>query len=193
MNRLALLSEMVACAPKWLRRALEAQRRRPAMNNGAIDLHKKESQIRIMTEKGEMLDRRIVTTRERFSATCSWGRERMRILLEASTESEWVAQHLETLGHEVIVADPNYAPMYAQRSRRMKTDRRDVAAQTEACQLRDLWSGASKICATTRCAIETECARGIGTDSADAGDLTGPRDHASRRVLYPQRPNRDVS
>ena len=27
----------------------------------------------------------------------------MRILLEASTESGWVAQHLETLGHEVIV------------------------------------------------------------------------------------------
>ena len=57
-----------------------------------------------------------------------WGRPRLRILLEASTESEWVAQHLEMLGHEVIVADPNYAPMYGHRSRRMKTDRRDVAA-----------------------------------------------------------------
>jgi transposase len=58
----------------------------------------------------------------------------MRILVEASTESEWVAQHLEDLGHEVIVADPNYAPMYGHRSRRIKTDRRDVAALTEACQ-----------------------------------------------------------
>ncbi len=47
---------------------------------------------------------------------------RMRILLEASTESEWVAQHLETLGHDVVVADPNYAPMYGQRSRHVKTD-----------------------------------------------------------------------
>ena len=27
-----------------------------------------------------------------------------------------------------IVADPNYAPMYGHRSRRIKTDRRDVAA-----------------------------------------------------------------
>jgi len=51
-----------------------------------------------------------------------------RILIEASTESEWVAQCLEALGHEVIVADPNYAPMYAQRSRRVKTDRRDAEA-----------------------------------------------------------------
>jgi transposase len=58
----------------------------------------------------------------------------MRILIEASTESEWVAQHLEQLGHEVIVADPNYAPMYGQRSRRIKTDRRDVAALRQACQ-----------------------------------------------------------
>jgi transposase len=45
-----------------------------------------------------------------------------------------VAQHLEELGHEVIVADPNDAPMYGHRSRRIKTDRRDVAALTAACQ-----------------------------------------------------------
>jgi len=46
-----------------------------------------------------------------------------RILIGASTESEWVARCVEELGHEVIVADPNYAPMYATRSRRVKTDR----------------------------------------------------------------------
>ena len=57
----------------------------------------------------------------------------MRVLVEASTESEWVAQHLETLGHEVIVADPTFGPMYSERSRRIKTDRRDVAALADAC------------------------------------------------------------
>jgi len=100
------------------------------MEYGAIDLHKKESQIRILTEDGEIVDRRIVTTRERLT-TVFWGRPRMRILLEAATESEWVAQHLETLGHEVIVADPNFTAMYGHRSRRVKTDRRDVAALVE--------------------------------------------------------------
>jgi transposase len=100
---------------------------------GAIDLHKKESQVRIITLDGEVLDRRIVTARDRFTALF-WGRPRMRILIEASTESEWVAQHLESLGHEVIVADPNYGAMYARRSRRVKTDRRDVAALADACQ-----------------------------------------------------------
>ena len=103
------------------------------MDYDAIDLHKNESQVRIVTERGEVIDRRIATTRERFTAVFG-GRPPMRILVEASTESEWVAQHLEQLGHEVIVADPNYGPMYGHRSRRIKTDRGDVAALTEACQ-----------------------------------------------------------
>ena len=59
-----------------------------------------------------------------------------RVLLEATTESEWVAQTIEHLGHEVIVADPNYAPMYPSRRRRVKTDRRDALMLAEACRLR---------------------------------------------------------
>jgi transposase len=103
------------------------------MDYGAIDLHKRESQIRIVTESGEVVDRRIATRPDRL-ITVFLGRPRMRILVEASTESEWVAECLETMGHDVPVVDPNYAPMYGQRSRRIKTDRRDVAALTEACQ-----------------------------------------------------------
>ena len=148
------------------------------MEYGAIDLHKKESQIRIVAETGEVLDRRIATTRDRFTATF-WGRPRMRILLEASTESEWVAQHLEALGHEVIVADPNYAPMYGQRSRRVKTDRRDVAALTEACQ-RGIYRLAHRRSARQHAVqVAAQRAPGVGAGT-DAGDLAGPRDHASR-------------
>jgi transposase len=62
-------------------------------------------------------------------------RARARILIEASTESEWVARGLEGLGHEVIVADPNFARLYATRQRKVKTDRRDVPALAEACVL----------------------------------------------------------
>ncbi len=102
------------------------------MEYGAIDLHKKESQVRIVTANGEVLDRRILTTRDRLTAVFG-GRAPMRILIEASTESEWVALHLETFGHDVIVTDPNYGAMYARRSRRVKTDRRDAAALADAC------------------------------------------------------------
>ncbi len=46
-----------------------------------------------------------------------------------------MARCLEALGHEVIVADPNFAPMYAHRRRKVKTDRRDARALAEACVL----------------------------------------------------------
>ena len=71
-----------------------------------IDLHKTSSQICILTEDGELIERRIKTDRESFDKLFS-DRPRARILVEASTESEWCARHLESLGHEVIVTDPN--------------------------------------------------------------------------------------
>jgi hypothetical protein len=78
------------------------------MDNIGLDLHKRESQLCILTADGEVVERRIRTSRERFSEVLG-ARAPAQILLEASTESEWVAQHLESLGHAVIVADPNFA------------------------------------------------------------------------------------
>ena len=100
---------------------------------GAIDLHSRFSQIRIVDDAGTVLRQTRVTTsreslRKVFAAVGP-----VRILVEASTE--WVAQTLEAVGHEVIVADPNYAAMYGSRDRRIKTDLRDVAALTEANRL----------------------------------------------------------
>src|SRR5438046_8320267 len=86
-----------------------------AMDIIGFDLHKRESQLAIKSEDGTIKDRRIATTRPRLSEVFK-DRPRAKILLEASTESEWVAQYLESLGHEVIVADPNFAAMYATRS-----------------------------------------------------------------------------
>src|SRR5918996_3804049 len=104
------------------------------MDTIGLDLHKRESQLCILTEDGEVIERRLVTSREGFTAVLG-GRPPARILLEASTESEWVARHLEALGHAVIVADPNFAPMYATRRRGVKTDRRDARTLAEACRL----------------------------------------------------------
>ena len=84
-------------------------------------------QLCLLGADGTVTERRITTTRERLAAVLGQ-RPPARVLLEASTESEWVAQLLETLGHDVVMADPNYTPMYGERSRRVKTDRRDVAA-----------------------------------------------------------------
>src|SRR5947207_1194200 len=102
------------------------------MDTIGVDLHKRETQLCIGQADGSITEQRIVTSRERFTAVLGH-RPPARILVEASTESEWVACHLESLGHEVIVADPNYAPMYATRARRVKTDRRDARTLMEAC------------------------------------------------------------
>lgn len=105
------------------------------MEYGAIDLHTRKSLIRIVAEDGTViLDRTISTTHEGLAQVFG-DRARMRVLLETGTESEWVAQAIEAAGHEVIVADPNYALMYGVTVRAVKTDRRDVAALAEACRL----------------------------------------------------------
>ena len=104
------------------------------MDTIGIDLHKRESQLCTITDDGELIEQRIVTTRERFT-TVLGNRPPARILLEASTESEWVARHLASLGHTVIIADPGFAPMYATRSSRVKTDKRDARTLCDALRL----------------------------------------------------------
>jgi len=105
------------------------------MEYGAIDLHQRYTWIRLVTPDGtEILEKRVPTTREALTVAFA-GRPRARILIESSTESEWVAQTIEACGHEVIVAAPGYALMYGHRDPRIKTDRRDVRALAEACRL----------------------------------------------------------
>jgi transposase len=105
------------------------------MRNIGLDLHKRETQVCLLDEAGTIeLERPIPTTHAAFTALLG-AQPAARILVEAGTESEWVAQHLEQLGHEVIVADPNFAPMYATRQRAVKTDRRDARCLAEACRL----------------------------------------------------------
>src|ERR1041385_3813949 len=104
------------------------------MDHIGIDVHQRERQNYILAESGEGIERRIRTEPERFAAVLG-GRPRARILIEASTDSEWVARCLEALGHEVVVADPNFSPMYATRSRKVKTDKRDARTLAEACKL----------------------------------------------------------
>lgn len=119
------------------------------MDYGAIDLHKRYTWIRIVTaEGGVTFERRISTTRDQLRAVFQ-GRARTRVLIESSTESEWVAQTIEACGHEVVVASPGYRLMYGHRDPHIKTDRRDVAALAEACRL-GIYRRAHRVCAAQR-------------------------------------------
>ena len=95
------------------------------MDDISIDVHKKERQICILAEGGELIERRIRTDPARFAEVLG-ERPRARIVIEASTDSEWVARCLEGFGHEEIIADPNFASMYGMRHRKVKTDRRSL-------------------------------------------------------------------
>ena len=59
------------------------------MDTIEVDLHKRESQLCIITPDGELIEWRIETSRARFKAVLG-ARPRARILLNASTESAWV-------------------------------------------------------------------------------------------------------
>src|SRR2546427_5889102 len=123
MKWLAPDGDVVArLAPHGVQRALRRNPGGPAMTNGGIDLGRRMSQICILKQDGEIIERRIRTERDRFAAVFK-AHPGARILIEAGTESEGVARRLEELGHEVIVADPDYAPVYRQRHRRGQTDR----------------------------------------------------------------------
>jgi len=98
-----------------------------------FDLGKRKSHV-CVRNGDKLIERKLATTREGISAFfCDL--EKATILLEAYTSAEWVARLLEGLGHVVVVADPNFTPMYSQADKRIKTDRRDARALCEALRL----------------------------------------------------------
>lgn len=122
------------------------------------DLHQRESQLCVLDASGSVVrEQRIATSVTRF-ATVIPPLLPARVLLEASTESAWVATALEQLGAEVIVANPRYAPMYATRSRRVKTDKRDARALAEAA-LRGTYVATHRVSAAQRTVRELLTAR----------------------------------
>ena len=85
------------------------------MDHVGIDVHKREARSTCSPRAVRSSNGAFRTEPERVAAVLG-PRPRARILIEASTDREWVARCLEALGPEVIVADPNFTPMYATRT-----------------------------------------------------------------------------
>jgi hypothetical protein len=64
------------------------------MEHIGIDVHKNSCQVCILTEDGELIERRIKTDSLSLNALLK-DRPPARILIEFSTKSEWVARCLE--------------------------------------------------------------------------------------------------
>lgn len=75
------------------------------MDHIGMDVHQKDSQLCVLSEDGELLEQRIRTEAGRFREVLG-SRPPARILIESSTESEWVARCLEALGHDVMSLTP---------------------------------------------------------------------------------------
>src|SRR5574342_571425 len=82
MKRLASRWTWWLCCPTRAHRGQRRREERPAMDHIGIDVHKKESQICLLAEGGELIEQRIRTEPKRFVAVLG-ARPRARIVIEA--------------------------------------------------------------------------------------------------------------
>ena len=89
-----------------------------------IDLHQKNSEICILDENGEVMERvRVVTTRKALTRFFEI-RPRMRVVMEAGGSSQWVSRLIEEIGHEVVVCAPRRVRLIAEST--LKSDEVDA-------------------------------------------------------------------
>lgn len=100
-----------------------------------FDLGKRKFQLCILEENDRVAaELRIDTTTEALSK-CFQRFSSARVLIEASTSSDWVSRYLESIGCEVVIGDPRFGPMYARADKKLKTDKRDAKALAEALRI----------------------------------------------------------
>ena len=71
-----------------------------------MDIGDRHSQLCVLDECGEVLETGRVATTKRGMANRFERLSPTRVVIEASTHSPWIADQLESYGHEVIVANP---------------------------------------------------------------------------------------
>jgi len=93
-----------------------------------IDLHAEYSQICILDEDGEVMETSRVRTSqkalERF-----FGRDGMRVAMEAGGSSPWVSRLVASLGHEVFVCSPRRVRLIAESTLKNDTVDAEVLAR----------------------------------------------------------------
>lgn len=88
------------------------------------DLGDRYSEIAVLDEQGAVLERtRVKTTRPALERYLR-GHERARVVLEVSTQTRWVADLVERIGHEVVIANARQVHLISRR--RHKTDKSDA-------------------------------------------------------------------
>lgn len=96
-----------------------------------LDLGKKSSNYCVRNADRKIIDEGETRNRIDRLTKCFGQLPPMRIVVEASTKSFWIADQLEALGHEVIVVDPNKTKAIG--SGRIKHDKLDARVLSELC------------------------------------------------------------
>lgn len=111
------------------------------MEHCGLDMGRKSSHFCIVNEKRQVVQEGKVRNKPKALRIAFGRKKRMRIVLEASTKSFWMAEQLSELGHEPIVVDPGRTKAIG--AARIKHDKLDARVLAELCQA-DLLARVSK-------------------------------------------------
>jgi len=89
-----------------------------------VDLHKRMSQIAVLTEDGEIAQRRLANDPERLEAFFAQLPPRTPVAIEASGTWWWLVDLLERSGHRPVLSNPKQTKAIA--AARLKNDRVDA-------------------------------------------------------------------
>ena len=89
-----------------------------------LDLGDKASRFCVLGEGGAVKSEGSVATTRKAMTVAFAGMERCRIAIEVGTHSPWLSRLLQSLGHEVVVANPRQVKLIGASSR--KNDRMDA-------------------------------------------------------------------
>lgn len=70
-----------------------------------LDVSDRDSKVCVLDEDGEVIEESVIRTTRRSIQSRFKGRERLRVVLETGVHANWLHDELESLGHEVIVAN----------------------------------------------------------------------------------------
>jgi len=101
----------------------EAGKDKPALTMG-LDLGDRHSRYCLLNQEGEVVEEGRMQSTEAAFRRHFEGEPRQRVALECGTHSPWVSRLLQSLGHQVLVANPRKLPAIT--ASQSKNDRNDA-------------------------------------------------------------------
>lgn len=94
------------------------------MDYCGIDVHQKESEICILNDEGDVMERTRIPTNRKALVGYFGKKDSMRVVMEAGGSSQWVSRLIEENGHEVVICAPRRVRLIAEST--LKNDEVDA-------------------------------------------------------------------